>query len=256
MRGENLLTGADVPSDIGVGEGAIGERADQQGPEGDHEDEIANRGQKKARAAEGAAAGRNPILAPLSYEMHAVCRRLRRSLRRRRLGHREAQGYWKRGRGRKAARRIQSTIFAALQLAAFPYFIPIAGRNIHPHTFFESLGYAAAFVIFLLLRGSRGDSLPYPLRWATLATAFAGGTLGSKLLYWLEDPQLTMQHLHDPTYLVGGKTIVGALLGGLFAVEAFKRYMGLRQSTGDRLAIPVAAGIAPHESMRQVDALI
>ncbi|MBI3474386.1 MAG: prolipoprotein diacylglyceryl transferase [Acidobacteria bacterium] len=122
--------------------------------------------------------------------------------------------------------------------------MPVAGRSIHPHAFFESLGYAFAFVIFLLLRARTGDAVSYPLRWATLATAFAGGTLGAKLLYWLENPQLTMQHLHDPAYLIGGKTIVGALLGGTFAVEVFKRYIGLRHSTGDLLAIPVAAGIA------------
>jgi len=160
------------------------------------------------------------------------------------MGHQEAQGYRKRGRGRKEEGRIQSTIFAALQLAWFPVFIPIAGRSIHPHTFFESLGYATAFVIFLMLRYRSGDPLPYPVRWATLAAAFAGGTLGSKLLYWLEDPPLTLQHLRDPAYLIGGKTIVGALLGGLFAVEVMKRYIGLHQSTGDLLAIPVAAGIA------------
>src|SRR5205814_5317977 len=140
--------------------------------------------------------------------------------------------------------RIQSTIFASLQLVIFPYFIPIAWRSIHPHTFFESLGYLAAFALFFLLRSRGGDAVTNPLRWATLAAAFAGGALGSKILYWLEDPQLTLQHLHDPAYFVGGKTIVGALLGGLFAVEAMKRYIGLHQSTGDLLAIPIAAGLA------------
>jgi phosphatidylglycerol---prolipoprotein diacylglyceryl transferase len=141
--------------------------------------------------------------------------------------------------------RIQSTILAQLQSVYFPYFISFVGRSIHPHTFFESLGYVTSFAIFLFLRSRQaGDVVPYPLRWATLAAAFAGGTIGSKLLYWLEDPQVTLQHLRDPTYLVGGKSIVGALLGGLFAVEAMKRYINLRQSTGDLLAIPVAAGLA------------
>ena len=74
--------------------------------------------------------------------------------------------------------RLQSAISAALQLAPFPHFISIAGYSIHPHRFFESLGYAAAFAIFMILRARRGDSLPYPLRWATLATAFAGAGPG------------------------------------------------------------------------------
>ena len=59
-----------------------------------------------------------------------------------------------------------------------------------------------------------------------------------------EDPQLTWQNLHNPAYLFGGKTIVGALAFGLIAVELTKRYIGLTQSTGDLYAIPLALGIA------------
>lgn len=44
--------------------------------------------------------------------------------------------------------------------------------------------------------------------------------------------------------LAGGKTIVGALIFGLIAVELMKRYIGLRTSTGDLYAIPLALGIA------------
>ena len=139
---------------------------------------------------------------------------------------------------------LESAIPFAVQLVLFPYFLTIAGRSIHPHTFFEALGYATAFAIFLLLRSSRGDAVVYPIRWALLAAAFAGGTLGSKLLFWMEDPHLTMQHLHDPAYLIGGKTIVGGLLGGVFAVEMMKRYIGFRESTGDLLAVPIAAGLS------------
>jgi prolipoprotein diacylglyceryltransferase len=43
---------------------------------------------------------------------------------------------------------------------------------------------------------------------------------------------------------MGGKTIVGALVFGLISVELIKRYIGLRQSTGDLYAIPLALGIA------------
>ncbi len=43
---------------------------------------------------------------------------------------------------------------------------------------------------------------------------------------------------------MGGKTIVGGLVFGLISVELFKRYIGVRQSTGDLYAIPLALGIA------------
>ena len=77
-----------------------------------------------------------------------------------------------------------------------------------------------------------------------VAAAVAGGALGAKILFWLEDPQLTAHSLDNPAYLVGGKTIVGALVFGLISVELSKRYIGLGDSTGDLYAIPLALGIA------------
>ena len=77
-----------------------------------------------------------------------------------------------------------------------------------------------------------------------VAAAVGGAALGSKVLFWLEDPYLTLLSLHDPAYLMGGRTIVGALVLGLIAVELMKGYIGLTQSTGDLYAIPLALGIA------------
>jgi phosphatidylglycerol---prolipoprotein diacylglyceryl transferase len=42
----------------------------------------------------------------------------------------------------------------------------------------------------------------------------------------------------------GGKTIVGGLLGGWFAVEAVKLVTGIRTRTGDLFAVPLCVGIA------------
>jgi prolipoprotein diacylglyceryltransferase len=89
-----------------------------------------------------------------------------------------------------------------------------------------------------------GDAIATPIRWTVVAAAVAGGTLGSKLLYWLEDPRATLLHRNDLAFLMGGKTIVGALIFGMVAVELMKRYIGLHQSTGDLYAIPLALGIA------------
>ena len=98
--------------------------------------------------------------------------------------------------------------------------------------------------MYLALRRRFGDSISTPLRWAVIAPAIAGAALGSKLGFWLEDPHTTWQNLHNPAYLISGKTIVGALAGGLLTVELVKRYIGLHQSTGDLYAIPLALGIA------------
>ena len=44
-----------------------------------------------------------------------------------------------------------------------------------------------------------------------VAAAAVGAAVGGKLLYWASDPAFTASHWQDPTYLIGGKSIVGAL---------------------------------------------
>lgn len=122
--------------------------------------------------------------------------------------------------------------------------LPLQFGHTLPHLIFEVLAYIAGFTLYLNLRRRFGDPVPTPLRWAVLAGAVAGAALGAKLLFLLEDPQLTLANLQNPAYLMGGKTIVGALAGGLIAVELMKRSVGLRQSTGDLYAIPLAVAIA------------
>ena len=121
---------------------------------------------------------------------------------------------------------------------------PVYIWGIHPHFLFEAAGYVVAFVIFLWLRRKRGDAIDVPLRWSVVAAAFVGGALGSKILYWAEDPAATAAHWGDPVYLMGGKTIIGGLIGGWIAVELMKRYVGISESTGDLFAVPLAVGIA------------
>ena len=70
-----------------------------------------------------------------------------------------------------------------------------------------------------------------------------GAAAGSRVLYWFEDPRLTMAHWSNPFFLLGGKTIVGALVGGLFAVEWAKKELGITRRTGDLFAVPLCVGI-------------
>lgn len=118
------------------------------------------------------------------------------------------------------------------------------GRQLNPHLFFEFLAYAVALCAYLVLRRRFGDNIAAPTRWAVVAGAVAGGAIGAKLLFLFEDPQLTIHNLHNPAYLTGGKTIVGALAFGLLFVELLKKYIGVGRSTGDLYAIPLCLGIA------------
>jgi prolipoprotein diacylglyceryltransferase len=109
---------------------------------------------------------------------------------------------------------------------------------------FEALAYFVAFRLYLVLRRRHGDVLDDGARWWVIAAAAAGAAVGSKALYWFEEPRLTLAHWHDPFFLMGGKTIVGALIGGLLSVEWTKRLLGITRRTGDLFALPLCVGIA------------
>ena len=112
------------------------------------------------------------------------------------------------------------------------------------HLLFESLAYLVAFRLYLRERARAGDFLDDSTRWTIVAAAVAGAVFGSKFLYWLEDPARTWQNIANISYLIGGKTVVGALLGGTIAVELVKRRIHITRRTGDLFAVPLAAGIA------------
>jgi prolipoprotein diacylglyceryltransferase len=127
---------------------------------------------------------------------------------------------------------------------AFPVYLSIGSLRLHPHWVFETLAYAAGFRVYLWLRRRNGDALDDASRWWVIAAAAMGAVAGGKILYWFEDPRLTLEHWSDLAFLMGGKTIVGALAGALFAVEAMKLRLGITQRTGDLFAVPLCVGIA------------
>ncbi len=127
---------------------------------------------------------------------------------------------------------------------SFPFYLRFGALRLHPHAVFEVLAYAVALQIYLVLRRNKGDVLDLASRWWIIAAAAAGAVLGSKLLYWLEDPRLTLAHRNDPSFLMAGKTVVGALIGGLFAVEWIKTRLEVTSRTGDLFAVPLCVGIA------------
>ncbi len=125
----------------------------------------------------------------------------------------------------------------------FPVGIPLGPWRVDPHLFFDALAYFTGFRLYFWLRRRRGDVLDGDTRWWMVAAAIAGAALGSKMLFWLEDPGETAARWREPFFLLGGKTVVGALVGGLAAVELAKHWLGVTQRTGDLFAMPLAVGI-------------
>jgi phosphatidylglycerol:prolipoprotein diacylglycerol transferase len=114
------------------------------------------------------------------------------------------------------------------------------------HTIIEAIAYFVGFRLFLLER--RRLALPVLADsdrsiWIAVA-AIVGAALGAKLGYWIEDPVNAFADFPDWRRLLEGKTIVGALLGGLAGVETAKRAIGAKGSSGDAFAFPLMLGIA------------
>ncbi len=116
----------------------------------------------------------------------------------------------------------------------------------HPewHMLFEALGYTAGLALYRRARRIQGDVITDHQRWHVLAAAVLGALVGSRVLdiaYELPAHPVTWWQAVAP---VGGKTIVGGLLGAWLAVELIKKLEGIRTRTGDLFAIPLCVGIA------------
>ncbi len=129
-------------------------------------------------------------------------------------------------------------------LAPFPWTIQVGPALISAHGIFEAAAYTIAGAVYAWQRKRSGDVVSDSDRSSVLVAAVLGALVGSKLLYFLEDPMLTLRSWTQPEYVIGGKTIMGGLLGGTAAVEWWKRRAGVRRRTGDLLTMPLILGIA------------
>ena len=117
---------------------------------------------------------------------------------------------------------------------------------IHPHLLFDLLAYAGGFQLYRLTR--RRANVPATTTAAglwLLAGAIVGAAVGAKLLAWLEHPGVYLEPVTrgDLHAWLGGKTVVGGLLGGWVGVELAKRINGVTARTGDAFVLPLAFGI-------------
>ena len=126
----------------------------------------------------------------------------------------------------------------------FPAYLQLGSLVLHPHWIFESLAYTVGFYLYRRLRRQQGDVIDSRARWWVIGAAMIGGLAGSRILSGFETSFLQNDFGIRPQLLLGGKTIVGGLAGGLIAVESVKRLRGIRVATGDLLALPLVLGIA------------
>jgi phosphatidylglycerol:prolipoprotein diacylglycerol transferase len=134
----------------------------------------------------------------------------------------------------------------------FPVILHIAGHPIPVHEVCELAGYIVGVQTFLFINRANtkksstpgvfsptGDEKFWLILWCAL-----GAMIGSKLLAWLEMSPDQILQIHNWLDFLGGKTIVGGLLGGWIAVEIAKKYFHITDRTGDGYVAPLVLGIA------------
>src|SRR5271170_7891127 len=101
----------------------------------------------------------------------------------------------------------------------FPIDLKLGPLTINLHLVFETLGFVIGFRYFVFLRNRQKDRITDANRTWIIIGATLGAFLFSRLIGTLENPVTFIHSKHILLYLYANKTVVGALLGGLFAVE-------------------------------------
>jgi len=126
----------------------------------------------------------------------------------------------------------------------FPVTLQLGGFALSIHALLELAAYAIGFA--LLRRGQRrhGDVVDADARWSLNVAAILGAAVGSKLVHVAGDPAALVAHAGELMFWLGGKSMVGGLIGGVAAVEFMKARLGITRRTGDALVLPLIVGIA------------
>lgn len=123
-----------------------------------------------------------------------------------------------------------------------PILFQIGPFGVPTHDFFVGLGVTAALAVFLTQLRRRET---YDERiWGVVAGALAGGALLSRLGTWAQhlSPGANAGLVEQWAY--GSRSILSGLVGAYVGALIAKRVTGLKISTGDLFAAPVALGMA------------
>lgn len=126
---------------------------------------------------------------------------------------------------------------------SFPVIFSIGPLSLPAHLVFEVLAFSLGFRYFLHLRKNQQDTITESHRIWIFIGASLGALIGSRLLGVLENPSLLWTGKLAWWQMLGSKTMVGGLLGGLAGVEIMKLRIGEKRSSGDLFTYPLILGI-------------
>lgn len=123
-------------------------------------------------------------------------------------------------------------------------FEPIVfGLSINVHLILEYVAFFTTFQYYLYLRRIRTDTISSNNRLSIILAAAIGALMGSRVMGFLENPQIE-HNVQNLLQLLNVKTIMGGLFGALLAVELAKRIINEKQSSGDLFTLPLIVGIS------------
>ncbi len=124
----------------------------------------------------------------------------------------------------------------------FPYYINFFGIPIHPHTLFEYLAIFVGYRVYKITR--KRPEIKEKNEVGIFFSVMLGGYFGAIILASFEHYDLVLESIKAGNIaIIQGKTIVGALVGGLISVELYKKRIGYTKSTGDDIAIPITIAL-------------
>ena len=115
--------------------------------------------------------------------------------------------------------------------------------KVSAHLVFEVLSFMLGYRYYRYLKARSADRISEDNRFSIIIGAAMGAFLGSRLVGSLENPNGWLVAEYPLLYFYQSKTIVGGLFGGLLGVEAAKRVIGERHSSGDLFTVPLILGI-------------
>jgi phosphatidylglycerol---prolipoprotein diacylglyceryl transferase len=134
-----------------------------------------------------------------------------------------------------------SAIVAAMH---FPVDLHVAGHTISSHFLLNTIAYSVAARYYVILSHRAGEAFSKD-RLEILAAGALGGMLGARILDMLDASEFeAIRHVGLVYYFfLGGKTIAGAIMGGIVGIEFMKWMRRQKRSTGDRIVFPLILGI-------------
>jgi prolipoprotein diacylglyceryltransferase len=109
------------------------------------------------------------------------------------------------------------------------------------HLLLETAAFAIGGLLYWRAPHGRNPQMDSLTRLGIVAGAALGAAIGSRGLYMLQ--YWSALSIQPWQMWLGGKTIVGALLGGLLGVEIAKACLGWRESTGNGFVTPLLVAI-------------